>query len=202
MILRKAVLLLAAVVAVSATLPVQAQLAAYGTVTVNRLSSIKGSPVATGLTVNDNVTPLGGLGGIYYDFLKLGPVKLGVDLRGSITSTKRGAYTFSNGGGAHLYSALGGVRAVFHTPFLPLRPYLQASAGLGRTDYGVLYSNGVTVRNNFQYMGYAGLDITVLPIVDFRVVELGYGGLNPMGTNGHNYPIESVSSGLVFHLPF
>jgi hypothetical protein len=204
MSLRKAVLLLAVVLTASATLTVtaHAQLGAYGTITVNRINGIKGSPVAVGSVVNDNASPIGGTGGVYYDFLKLGPVKLGADLRGTITTTKRGAYTFSNGGGAHLYSGLGGIRAVFHTPFLPLRPYLEASAGIGRTDYGLLYSTGVTIRNNFQYMGYAGLDITLLPIMDLRLVEFGYGGLNPMGANSHNYPIESVSSGLVFHLPF
>ena len=199
MSLRKAVLVLAAVVA-TATLAssASAQLAAYGTVTVNQLSGLQNSPLATQGKTTD-VNPIGGAAGIYYDFLKLGPVKLGADLRGSIASTKRGGYAASDGSGAHIYSALGGIRAVFHTPFVPLRPYLQASAGLGRTDYGLL---PLTVTNNFQYMGYAGLDISLLPIMDFRLVEFGYGGLNPMGTNSHNYPIKSVSAGLVFHLPF
>lgn len=216
MILRKRVLLLAAFVTAFATLPAPAQLAAYGTVTVNRLSGILPSPVLppdacattqstpnpTCVSFNDNVNPLGGTGGVYYDFKKLGPVKLGVDLRGSIATTKRGAYTFSNGGGTHIYSALGGVRVLFHTPIHPLRPYAEGLVGLGRTDYGVLYGNGVEIRNNFQYMGFAGLDITILPIMDFRLVELGIGGINPFGNLSHNYPVGSISSGLVFHLPF
>jgi len=41
----------------------------------------------------------------------------------------------------------------------------------------------------------------VLPIMDFRVVEFGYGGLDPFGTYSHNYPVKQVSSGFVFHLP-
>jgi hypothetical protein len=217
--LRKAVLVLAAVVVPAAVAPsVHAQLAVYGTVTVNQLSGIKSSPEPNPNNLgskNDSVSPLGGTGGIYYDFLKLGPVKLGADLRGTLTSTKRGAYTNYNGAGARLYSGLGGVRAVFHTRFVPIRPYLQASAGIARTNYGILYNgagvtttdnplvgNNIVLRNNFQYMGYAGVDITLLPYMDFRLVEFGYGGLNPMGTYGHNYPIKSVSSGLVFHLPF
>jgi hypothetical protein len=220
MVLRKTVLVLAAI-AIAAT-TAHAQFGVYGTFNVNELSGIKGSPATAPCTTatavlpngnacpafNDSVDPLGGGGGVYYDFLKLGPVKLGADLRGSITHTKRGAETASIGTGARLYSGLGGVRAVFHTRFVPLRPYLQGSAGIGRTDYGVSpisttsHSGGVNIVSNFQYMGYAGLDITVLPIMDFRLVEFGYGGLNPMGNNSHNYPIKAVSSGIVFHLPF
>ena len=55
--------------------------------------------------------------------------------------------------------------------------------------------------NNFQYEGLAGLDIKLLPIMDWRVVEFGYGGLDPFGTYSHNYPIKQVSMGFVFHLP-
>ncbi|MEO6981514.1 MAG: hypothetical protein ABI072_00175 [Edaphobacter sp.] len=199
MSLRKAVLVLVAVVATATVASsAHAQLAVYGTVTVNQMSGIKNSPLATFGPAGD-INPIGGGGGVYYDFLRLGRVKLGADLRSTLTSTKRGAYISSDGSGARLYSTLGGIRAVFHTPFVPLRPYLQVSAGLGRTDYGLL---PLTNKNNFQYMGYAGIDITLLPVMDFRLVEFGYGGLNPMGTNSHNYPIKSVSSGLVFHLPF
>jgi hypothetical protein len=210
MIFRKAVLFLAAV-AVTSTASAHAQFGAYGMFTVDRLSNIASSPQPTTATDLANtrantVDPLGGTGGVYYDFLKLGPVKLGADLRGSILTTKRGAYVNFNGGGARIYSALGGVRAVFHTPLAPLRPYIQGSVGLGRSDYGLFTSgstNGqVVIHNNFEYEGLAGLDIKLLPIMDWRVAELGYGGLNPFGTYSHNYPIKQVSMGFVFHLPF
>ncbi len=85
----------------------------------------------------DPVNPLGGTGGLYYDFLKLGPVRLGGDVRGSILTTKRGAFVTSNAGGTRIYSVLGGVRAAIHTPIAPLKPYVQFSAGLGRSDYGL-----------------------------------------------------------------
>jgi hypothetical protein len=202
MSLRKAVLFLAAVGTLAAPAAL-AQAAVYGTLTVNQLSGIKDSPVASSfraanIPVNDTVSPIGGTVGAYYDFFKLGPVKLGVDARGTITTTKRGAETQFNGGGARIYSGLGGIRAVFHTRFAPIRPYIQGSAGIARTDYGLTN----TIVNNFQYEGFAGVDITLLPVMDFRLVEFGYGGINPMGTNGHNFPVKSVSSGLVFHLPF
>jgi hypothetical protein len=206
---RKAVFLLAAV-AVCSTASAHAQLGVYGMFTVDRLNNIASSPLPQVTTdpANvraDSVDPLGGTAGVYYDFMKLGPVRLGADLRGSIMSTKRGAYENFNGPGARIYSTLGGIRAVFHTPFAPLKPYIQGSVGLGRSDYG-LYSGGVggtpnQIYNNFEYEGLAGLDIKLLPYMDYRVVELGYGGLDPFGANSHNYPIKQVSMGFVFHLP-
>jgi hypothetical protein len=204
MSLRKKVLLLAAAVATATlSLPAHAQLAVYGTVTGSRLTNLQSSPEApAGSQLNNSVSPLGGTLGAYYDFKKLGPVKLGADLRGSLARTDRGAYTSFNGGGTHLYSGLAGIRAVFHTPFVPLHPYIQGSAGIGRTDYGILFNRGITLRTNFQYEAFAGVDLSILPILDFRVVEFGYGGLNPFGSNSNNYPIQSVSSGLVFRLPF
>ncbi len=210
MILRKAVLFLAAV-AVSSTASAHAQFGAYGMFTVNRLSNIASSPQPTTPTDLANtrantVDPLGGTGGVYYDFMKLGPVRLGADVRGSILTTKRGAYINFDGGGARIYSALGGVRAVFHTKYAPLKPYIQVSAGLGRSDYGLFTqgstANGqVVIHNNFEYEGLAGVDLKLLPIMDWRVAEFGYGGLNPFGTYSHNYPIKQVSMGFVFHLP-
>jgi hypothetical protein len=215
MILRKAVLFLAAVVAVTTTTSSHAQVGVYGMFTVDRLSNIASSPVplppnSSGAPFGraNTVDPLGGTGGVYYDFLKLGPVKLGADLRGSILTTKRGAYINFDGPGAHIYSVLGGVRGVFHTPVNSLKPYLQISVGLGRSDYGLYTGRPASnqplpnvIYNNFQYEGLAGLDIKLLPILDWRVAEFGYGGLDPFGANSHNYPIKQVSMGFVFHLP-
>jgi hypothetical protein len=205
---RKAVLFVAAV-AVAATTSAHAQVGVYGMFTVDRLSNIASSPLPAPTTTGSNARtntadPLGGTGGIYYDFLKLGPVRLGADLRGSILTTKRGANVNFNDTGTRIYSALGGVRASFHTPLAPLKPYIQVSAGLGRSDYGLSNTTAtghVILYNNFQYEGLAGLDIKLLPIMDWRVAELGYGGLNPFGTYSHNYPIKQVSMGFVFHLP-
>jgi hypothetical protein len=214
MILRKAVLFLAAA-ALATTVSAQAQIGVYGEFTVNRLSNIASSPQPLPPNSSDpafkradTVDPLGGTGGIYFDFLSLGPVKLGVDARGSILHTKRGAYVNFDGPGARIYSALGGVRASFHTPYKALKPYIQVSAGLGRSDYGLYVYHPpssqpvpTTIFNNFQYEGFAGLDVKLLPIMDWRVAEFGYGGLNPFGTYSHNYPIKQVSMGFVFHLP-
>jgi hypothetical protein len=198
---RNAVLLLAAVAVVN-TVSAHAQVGVYGMFTVDRLSNIQSSPLLPSPPPRvDPVNPLGGTGGVYYDFFKLGPVRLGADLRGSILTTKRGAYVTNDGGGTRIYSTLGGIRGVFHTPVAPLKPYVQLSAGLGRSDYGLFTNGAVVLHNNFQYEGLAGLDIKLLPIMDWRVAEFGYGGLDPFGANSHNYPIKQVSMGFVFHLP-
>jgi hypothetical protein len=218
MIFRKAVLFLAA--AIATTTIAHAQLGVYGTITVNRLSGQQGSPLAPlnadpagcvgaaapGCKVNNSVDPIGGTGGVYYDFKTLGPVRLGVDVRASVTDSKQGVYTVSRGSGTRIYSTLGGIRASFHTPIKVIKPYIQVSAGLGRSDYGLALIGSppgklVTV-NNLQYEGFAGVDLRLLPFMDFRVVELGYGALNSFGTNSHTYPIGTISSGVVFHLPF
>src|SRR5258708_38722724 len=113
MIFRKAVLFVAAV-AVASTASAHAQFGVYGMFTVDRLSNIASSPLpvppnssAPAFARANTVDPLGGTGGVYYDFLKVGPVKLGADLRGSILTTKRGAYINFNGPGAPIYAVLG-----------------------------------------------------------------------------------------------
>jgi hypothetical protein len=208
MIFRKAVLFLAA--AIATTTIAHAQLGVYGTVTVNRLSGQQSSPYAPlnadpancqgtfarTCVVNNSVDPIGGGGGVYYDFKTYGPVRLGVDVRGTITNSKQGADTYFRGNGTRIWSTLGGIRASFHTPIPIIKPYIQGSVGLGRSDYGLAPS----VHNNLQYEGFAGVDLKLLPVMDFRVVELGYGGLHG-GTDSHNYPLGTISSGVVFHLP-
>jgi hypothetical protein len=209
MIFRKAVFFVAAIAVATTASSAHAQFGAYGMFTVDRLSNIASSPLPASPTTGPNARlntadPLGGTGGVYYDFLKLGPVRLGADVRGSILTTKRGANVSFNGNGTRIYSVLGGVRAAFHTPKPYLKPYIQGSVGLGRSDYGLsntTASGQDIIYNNFEYMGLAGLDIKLLPIMDWRVAEFGYGGLNPFGTFSHNYPIKQVSMGFVFHLP-
>jgi hypothetical protein len=212
---RKAVLLLAAL-AVATTASAHAQVGVYGMFTVDDLSNIKSSPLplppdsaGPAFERSNSVDPLGGTGGVYYDFKKTAHVTIGADVRGSIMNTKRGAYVSFNGPGARIYSVLGGVRGTFHTPVKILKPYIQGSLGLGRSDYGLFVDQPTSptplptkIYSNFEWEALAGLDIKLLPIMDYRVVEFGYGGLDPFGTYSHNYPIKQVSMGFVFHLPY
>ena len=206
-----------------------AQFSAYGMFTVNRMTGINSSPILQTLsplpctgsnTTNctsytDRVNPLGFTGGVFYDFKTLGIVTLGVDLRGGVASAKHGAQTYANGTGAHIYDALGGIRATFHTPYKLLAPYVQGSVGYARSDFGVLtdalYNGtsfpanpiypGIPTQNGIEYQGTAGLDLRVLPWADWRVTELNYGAIQTSGTFSHSYPLYSVSTGIVFHIP-
>jgi len=195
-----------------ATLPsiAHAQAGVYALFTTDRLSGIKSSPILpAGVVYNNSVNPLGFTGGAYYDFKSFGPVRIGADLRGSTINSKRGAQANSDGSGAHIYSALGGVRLSFHTPVKYIKPYVEGAAGLGRSNYGVLtnanvstYVNpGVQTISNLEYHGYVGVDVPFAPFADWRMFEVGYGALNSFGNAAHTYPIMSISSGIVFHLP-
>jgi hypothetical protein len=202
----------------------QAQFSVYADVTVEQLSGIKSSPVLNVLTplpctattttnctaYNNSVHPIGFTGGGSYDWKTFGPATIGFDLRGIVESDKRGAQTNATGSGARIYSGLGGVRASFNTPFKLIRPYVQGSVGYARSNYGVLTNAmvstspifpGIPTQNNLEYHAYAGMDLRFLPWADWRIFEAGYGGLQAFGTYAHTYPLYSISSGIVFHIP-
>ncbi len=195
-----------------------AQFSVYGTVTADRISGINSSPILSTLsptTYKNSVNPIGFTGGGSYDFKTVGPALLSADLRGIYETSKRGAQNNSDGAGTIHYAGLGGVRATFHTPYPILRPYVLGSAGYARSNYGVLTnalfngvvypSNpvrpGIPTQNGLEYHVYAGLDLHFLPGLDFRLFEVGYGGIEAFGTYAHNYPLYSLSSGVVFHIP-
>ena len=191
----------------------QAQAGVYGLFTATRIGNLQSSPAATFTNANGGtkatVDVSGGTFGGYYDFKTVGPICLGADLRGNVESSSRGAGVTSVGAGSHLYSVLGGVRGAFHTRYSFLEPYVQLSGGLGRSDYGLLRQvntgsalNGTyLLQNSFEYHAFAGADIHLAGFLDFRVVELGYGGLAAFGNNSHNYPLRSVGTGIVLRLP-
>lgn len=216
--------------AISALSPAaQAQFSVYGEFTVSRMTGIASSPVlqtlsplpCTGSTTtnctayNNFANPLGFTGGATYDFKTFGPFTLGADLRGIVLNTHQGAQSTSEGSGTHLYSGLGGIHASVRTPLSALRAYVQGSAGYARSNYGVLTAalhNGSTyptnplfpaipTENNLDYHVYAGADLRFLPYADWRIAEVGYGALESFGAYSHSYPLYSVSTGIVFHIP-
>lgn len=200
--IRTSSLLLTTLAFTGLSIAAHAQLSAYGTVTVDRLTGISSSPLRSpGVVYNDSVSPIGFTGGARYDFKTVGPVRLGADVRGVVMSSNRGAEQASAGAGTKIYSGLGGLRATFVTPIFHIKPYVQASAGIGRSNYGILLTSSNSLKNNFEYHAFAGVEIPILPLLDLRVVELGYGAMNSLGTGSHTYPMQSVSTGIVLHFP-
>jgi hypothetical protein len=163
--------LLALVVALVFSNHALAQVGVYGTVTGAHLSGFK-PPYP--YTDPYGFWTAGGTFGIYDDFLRAGPVHVGIDARGSILNTHD--HKFNSG--------LGGVRVAFKPPRLPLRPYIQGSIGAGST--------GATISLVYQVLG--GMDITFFPHVDWRAVEVGGGAFH---ANGNNYPLVTISTGVV-----
>jgi len=102
--------------------------------------------------------------GVYDNFLHAGPIGLGLDLRGG--------YGSANGSGS--YSVLFGPRLAIKPPVLPIRPYVQASVGLGGISSKDTLSNSTRTTGMLQYGFIAGLDYTVLPHLDLRLPELTY----------------------------
>ncbi len=214
--LRKSALLAVAPLALAPF--THAQGAVYGMVTAQNLGSLTYTSVGNG-TANTATThtdgsfsPIGGVGGVYYDFRNVGRIRLGIDVRGSIASSTHGADPTSAGSGGRLYTALGGVRATFPTRYRILAPYLQGSLGLARTDSGLtpatsfngalpLQNGRVVIDHGFAYQGFAGLDIKALPVFDIRLFELGIGGISGITNQPGSHLLESVGVGIVLHFP-
>lgn len=214
--LRKSALLAVAPFAVAPL--AHAQGAVYGMVTAQNLGSLTYSTVGNG-TANTVVThtdgsfsPIGGVGGVYYDFRDLGRVRLGIDVRGSIAASSHGADPTSTGSGGRLYTAMGGLRATFPTKYRLLAPYVQGSFGFARTDGGqtpnVSFNGALPLQNcrividhGFAYQGFAGLDLKVLPAMDIRIVELGIGAISGVSNSPGSHLLQSAGVGVVFHFP-
>ena len=196
-----------------------AQGAAYGMVTAQNLGSLSYSTVGYGTSntlithTDGSFSPIGGVGGVYYDFRNIGRVRLGVDLRGSVASSSHGADPTNTGSGGRLYTAMGGVRATFPTKYKLLAPYVQGSVGIARTDSGntpatsynaslPLQSGRIVIDHGVAYQGFAGLDLKVLPVMDIRILELGIGCISGITNQSGTHVLESVGVGLVFHFPY
>jgi hypothetical protein len=118
--------------------------------------------------------------GVYYDFLHLGPASLGADVRGN----------FLFGGGQKYRSVLAGLRLGVKVPSTSIKPYVQGSVGVGGPTHGGLGGSGSIYTNKFEYQVLGGVDITILPHVDWRA-ELGYGRVSGI-SSGAPAPAPSL----------
>lgn len=117
--------------------------------------------------------------GIYHDSHSLALIHVGYDVRGSIL--KNGSAQFSSG--------LGGIRASVVPHVIPIKIYAEGLGGVG------IVSNGSS-STNFQYQINGGVEYTLLPHIDWRVLEAAYNGYS--GNTGGN-PV-ALSTGIVFRL--
>jgi hypothetical protein len=127
-------------------------------------------------------------GGATFSPLHLGPLSLGLDVRGS--------------GSSKADTAMAGIKAGVKLPFLPLRPYVEAAGGYLRTKIPVTVglAPATDTTGYYAYEVLGGLDYTVLPHIDVRLVEIGGGqGSYESGPNANipSVSLFTVNSGVV-----
>lgn len=159
-----------------------AQVGVYGTLTATRVNNPTSAQSNAYGGTNTGYWATGGSLGVYYDALHLGPVSLGLDLRGS--------------GASKAKTVLGGVRLAVHPPILPIKPYVEGLVGSATTTN--IYNNSAS---DFAYQIVGGIDYSLLPHLDLRAIEIGGGSIPtvistaPVGTR----TMLTISSGLALH---
>lgn len=130
--------------------------------------------------------------GLYHDSGH-GLVATGLDVRGTFAG--RGD---TNGAGSSqtLNTLLAGVRLAVTPRVLPIKPYGEVLGGLGHLKTG--QGSARTTSTKFAYQFIGGVDFTILPRVDWRVVEFSYGRLAGLGDS---FAPKTLSTGIVFRLP-
>jgi hypothetical protein len=114
---------------------------------------------------------LGGTFGFYYGLYHIGPLDISADARGDLSHD--------------INSGFVGPRVAVKIPVVPLKPYGEFIFGIST------YSNNLP--NDFAYRYVVGLDATIIPHIDWRVVDFSY-GINRSGNGDH---ARTLTSGLV-----
>jgi hypothetical protein len=174
--LRLPCILFALLLVAAGTPKAQAQVGLYGQFSAAHFNS-NDVPIV-------NTWGYGGGFGLYGDFAKLPFARIGADIRFQFIRPA------SN---TTLFSALVGPRLDFHTKVIPLNPYAEVIFGPGHFTYG----NNAPSTTQFDWRVLGGVDKTILPRVDWRVIEVSYGQLNTY--SGRLRPI-TLSTGIVLRL--
>lgn len=155
---------------------------------------IYGNFDATHFTNEQSLTWLYGPSfGTYYNLIHAGPIATGIDARGSFLFGNRTKYR----------SALVGVRVAVNPPVLPVKPYAQFSVGGGAVKPDSSGSIPTHYTTKFQYAVFGGADVTILPHVDLRLIEVGYGRMTGIsgGSAAPATSLVTIGSGIVIRLP-
>lgn len=153
--------------AITTNLRAQAKIAIYGTVGGEK-SQVDNAGWTTAGTF-----------GLYYGLLNAGPIAISVDARGDLSS--------------NINSGLFGPRAALHLPFFPLKPYVELLGGF--SSYNT-QPNGAKNTTSANYRWVGGIDTTILPHLDWRIVDYSYSGGGITQGNITRHP-QSLTTGLV-----
>ncbi len=156
--------------AVTCAAPAMAQIGVYGTFS------------AANYNVPHTGWEYGSTFGAYYDRWHVPFFAFGLDGRGTVV----------NSDNVTTESGLVGPRVAFVPHVLPIMPYVEALVGVGHAEVGP------SSETKFQYNFVGGADWTLLPRIDWRVVEFSYGGISGFDDSLHP---KLLSTGIVFRLP-
>lgn len=123
---------------------------------------------------------LGPLLGIYAQ-KSSGPLSIGADARGS----------FLTHSGTQFYTGAVGPRIAITPPLVRIKPYLEGLVGVGRVSGG---NTSTSAHLNYQVL--FGIDATIVPRVDWRVIEYDYSALT-----GTSASASILTTGIVVRLP-
>lgn len=128
----------------------------------------------------------GGTFGGYFDASHHPLLNFGIDIRGTV---------LSNNNNPSVHSLTVGPRAVVHLPVIPLRPYAEGLIGEAhvKIGQGVAYSDNSGLDAGFAL----GADLTILPHIDWRVLDYSYSRIDAAHTYQHSF-----TTGLVVRIPF
>ena len=152
---------------ITTALQAQAKLAVYGT-----FGGEKSGLPNIGWTTAETF-------GLYVGVAKLGPLAFSVDGRADLSSK--------------IKSGLVGPRLAVRLPAIPIKPYAEVL--IGASTYAT-YPDGLKDNGQFASRAVFGADSSVLPHLDWRVVDFSY-GLNQSANGDH---AKTISTGLVLRL--
>jgi len=119
-----------------------------------------------------------GIFGFYYGLRHFGPLDLSADVRGDLSS--------------NIYSGVLGPRLAVKIPVVPTRPYGEFL--FGESSYST-QSNGNRNANDFTYRAVVGVDFTLIPHFDWRVVDYSYSsGITQLNASVHP---KTITTGFV-----
>jgi hypothetical protein len=108
-------------------------------------------------------------------------ISVGGDVRG----------TFLTRSGFNYFTGAAGPRIAIKPPILPFRPYVEGLIGVANFNDGSDTSS--STKLNYQILG--GIDTTILPHIDWRVLEFDYSAVS-----GDSVNAKIFSTGLVLRL--